>query len=76
MSKSPLEQAAAEPLPTVGEGCLQRYDPDALSSEHGTEFPGAMQAWQNYLLVQNAQLPCGTDAPVARQNADCNGEKK
>lgn len=42
----PLEKAAAHAPPTLGEGCLSRYDPEALSSEDGTEFPGAAELWQ------------------------------
>jgi hypothetical protein len=30
----------------AGEGCLSRYDPDDLSPEDGTEFPGAAQLWE------------------------------
>lgn len=42
----PLDKAAAHAPPTLGEGCLSRYDPEALSSEDGTEFPGAAELWQ------------------------------
>jgi len=42
----PRDKAAATPPPTVGEGCLSRYDPDALSDEDGTDFPGAEQLWE------------------------------
>lgn len=34
----PLDKAAASALPTLGEGCLARFDPDAMSDEHGTEL--------------------------------------
>jgi hypothetical protein len=30
----------------LGEGCLSRYDPDALSPEDGTDFEGAAQLWE------------------------------
>ncbi len=30
---------------TLGEGCLSRYDPDALSPEDGTDFPDAARLW-------------------------------
>lgn len=43
---NPLDKAAAHAPPTLGEGCLSRYDPQALSSEDGTEFPGAAELWQ------------------------------
>lgn len=47
----PLSRGAAAPLPTRGEGCLRRYDPDELSAEHGTEFCGAAELWRE--LVQD-----------------------
>ncbi|MEK2609231.1 hypothetical protein WLF18_08955 [Pseudomonas shirazensis] len=42
----PLDKAAASALPTLGEGCLARFDPDAMSDEHGTEFVGAAELWR------------------------------
>ncbi|MDN7141847.1 hypothetical protein KC131_14460 [Pseudomonas sp. JQ170] len=42
----PLDKATSKAPPTLGEGCLSRYDPDALSSEDGTDFPGAAELWK------------------------------
>ena len=42
----PRDKAAATPPPILGEGCLARYDPDALSDDDGTEFPGAEALWK------------------------------
>lgn len=42
----PLEQAAARPLPLIGDGCTRRYDPASLGSDHGTDFPGAEALWK------------------------------
>lgn len=42
----PLDKATSRPPPTLGEGCLSRYDPDALSPDDGTEFEGAAQLWE------------------------------
>ncbi|WP_434608989.1 hypothetical protein [Pseudomonas sp. R1-7] len=42
----PLDKATAKAPPTVGEGCLSRFDPDALSPEDGTEFPDAAKLWK------------------------------
>ena len=42
----PLDRATSKAPPTLGDGCVRRYDPDALSSEDGTEFPGAAELWQ------------------------------
>lgn len=42
----PLDKATSRAPPILGEGCLSRYDPDAMSSEDGTEFPGAAELWR------------------------------
>ncbi|WP_448682804.1 hypothetical protein [Pseudomonas nicosulfuronedens] len=43
----PKNPGTATPPPTQGEGCTSRYDPDALSDEDGTEFPGAAELWDS-----------------------------
>ncbi len=43
----PLDKATSTAPPTLGEGCLSRYDPDALSPDDGTEFEGAAELWQD-----------------------------
>jgi len=42
----PRDKATSSAPPTLGEGCVRRYDPEALSSEDGTEFPGAAELWE------------------------------
>ncbi|WP_313519997.1 hypothetical protein [Pseudomonas sp.] len=42
----PLDRATSKAPPTIGEGCVRRYDPDALSSEDGTDFPDAQALWE------------------------------
>ncbi|PXX73934.1 hypothetical protein SAMN05660489_01738 [Pseudomonas sp. LAMO17WK12:I10] len=42
----PLDKATSKAPATLGEGCLSRYDPDDMSVEDGTEFPGAAELWQ------------------------------
>jgi hypothetical protein len=42
----PLDKATARAPATVGEGCLSRYDPEALGPEDGSEFPDAAQLWE------------------------------
>lgn len=42
----PLDKATSKAPPTIGEGCLSRYDVDALSPEDGAEFEGAAELWQ------------------------------
>ena len=41
----PLDRATSSPPPTLGEGCVRRYDPEALNGEHGTDFPAAAELW-------------------------------
>jgi hypothetical protein len=43
----PLDKATSTAPPTLGEGCLSRYDPDALSPDDGTEFEGAAELWRD-----------------------------
>ena len=50
----PLDKATSKAPATLGEGCLSRYDPDDLSSEDGTEFPGAAELWKQ---EQNTSAP-------------------
>ena len=42
----PLDKATSRAPATLGEGCLSCYDPDDMSPEGGTEFPGAAQLWE------------------------------
>jgi hypothetical protein len=44
----------------LGEGCTSRYDPEALSEEDGTEFPGAAQLWSE--LQGIVEVPEGASA--------------
>ncbi len=43
---NPLDKATSSAPPTVGEGCLSRYDPEELSPEDGAEFDGAAELWR------------------------------
>ncbi|WP_165392250.1 hypothetical protein [Pseudomonas tructae] len=47
----PLDKATSKAPPTLGEGCLSRYDPDALGSDDGTDFPGAVELWEQLRLT-------------------------
>ncbi|WP_322978667.1 hypothetical protein [Pseudomonas sp. C11] len=42
----PLDKATSKAPPTLGEGCVRRYDPEALSEEDGTDFPQAAELWR------------------------------
>lgn len=43
---APPAPGTARPPATLGEGCVRRYDPEALSDSDGTEFPGAAELWR------------------------------
>ncbi|WP_179291815.1 hypothetical protein [Pseudomonas lundensis] len=42
----PLDKATSSAPAMLGEGCLSRYDPQALGPEDGTEFPDAARLWE------------------------------
>ncbi len=42
----PLDRATSQPPPTLGEGCVRRYDPDALHPQSGSEFADAAELWR------------------------------
>ncbi|NIF25918.1 hypothetical protein F3J44_05915 [Pantoea sp. Tr-811] len=62
----PRNQPTASAPPTLGEGCLARYDPDALGDEDGTDFPGAAELWRQ-LNPPDATSAPATDAPAGRR---------
>lgn len=45
----PLEKAGAKAPDIIGSGCTQRYDPDQMGAETGTDFPDAEALWKQYL---------------------------
>lgn len=53
----PLERATSRPPPTLGEGCVRRYDPQSMGDEHGTEFAGAAELWQRLLQPDGVSEP-------------------
>jgi hypothetical protein len=61
----PLDKAVSNAPPTLGEGCLSRYDVDALTPEDGAEFEGAAELWQQ--LQQTAEV---TPDPAPHQQDD------
>lgn len=48
-----LDRGASSAPPVLGEGCTQRYDPQALTAEDGTEFADAAELWRQ--LQQDEQ---------------------
>ncbi|PAU52941.1 hypothetical protein BZL41_24205 [Pseudomonas sp. PIC25] len=57
--KDPLDRATSHPPPTLGEGCVRRYDPEALRDEDGTEFPGAEALWRSLHPDEQPAQPDG-----------------
>ena len=57
----PLDKATSKAPATLGEGCLSRYDPDDLSGDDGTDFPGAAE------LLQQLQEAAKPDAPEPKK---------
>ncbi|WP_327438761.1 hypothetical protein [Pseudomonas donghuensis] len=53
----PLDKATSKAPPTLGEGCLSRYDPDALDSDDGTDFPGAAELWEQLKPASDEPAP-------------------
>jgi hypothetical protein len=51
----PDAPGTATPPPVVGQGCVQRFDPEALSEEDGTEFEGAEALWHR---MQHEKQSC------------------
>lgn len=51
----PLDKATSKAPATLGEGCLSRYDPEDLSAEDGTEFPGAAELWEQLHTAPEAK---------------------
>lgn len=60
----PRDKAGASAPATLGEGCLARFDPEALSGEDGTEFPGAAELWGR--LNPSGDAAPAVDAPAGR----------
>lgn len=64
--KEPGDKACAQPLPVLGAGCASRYDPEALSEAHGTDFPDAQALWAQQLREQHQGEPASdVDTPAA-----------
>lgn len=51
----PLDKATSTAPPTLGEGCLSRYDPDALTPDDGADFDGAAELWRTTLENEQPQ---------------------
>lgn len=58
--QDPRDRAASKPPPTLGEGCVRRYDPDALHPQSGSEFADAAELWRK-LQEQAGEQPEAAD---------------
>ena len=54
--QQPILKATVQPLARVGEGCLSRFDPDALTEQQGADFSAAQALRQQLLADHNPQL--------------------
>ena len=50
----PRDKATSKAPATLGEGCLSRFDPDALNAENGADFDGAAQLWEDMQTEDHA----------------------
>ena len=57
----PLDKATSSAPPVIGEGCLSRYDPDALSPEDGADFSEAARLWRQ---LHGADVTADPEAPL------------
>lgn len=64
----PLDRATSQPPPTLGEGCVRRYDPDALHPQSGSEFADAAELWRQ--LQEQAGEPPEAAGSEMKTGAD------
>lgn len=57
----PLARATSSAPPVLGEGCTQRYDPQALTPEDGTEFADAAELWRQLQQDEQSKSPTDSD---------------
>jgi hypothetical protein len=50
----PLAKAGANAPPIIGSGCTQRYDPEHLTPQLGTDFPSAKALWKHLRYAAEA----------------------
>lgn len=69
----PLDKAGAKAPPIIGSGCTQRYDPDRLGPDLGTDFPGAEALWERHVEALDTSVGVGvgeSDAVVGAKASD------
>ncbi|KPX33713.1 MULTISPECIES: hypothetical protein [Pseudomonas syringae group] len=67
--KEPIDKATSTAPATLGEGCLSRYDPAALTPENGADFDGAAALWRE---LQQSEEAAGSEE--AGEVAEGSGE--
>lgn len=65
----PRDKAASIAPPTLGEGCLSRYDPEALTSEDGADFAGAAELWRALHPLPEIDPQCAQRDPASDTDA-------
>lgn len=63
----PLAKASASAPPIIGSGCTQRYDPEHLGPELGTEFPGAEALWKQRVAAEVSAEAASAPPPVVTE---------
>ncbi|KGF63335.1 hypothetical protein [Pseudomonas lutea] len=58
---NPFDKATSKAPPTVGEGCLSRYDVDAMTAQDGAEFEGAEALWKQLMPAEPDEQSGGLD---------------
>lgn len=64
-SDSPAAPGTAEQPPRLGEGCLARYDLQAMTLEGGVDFSAAAALWRR-LQARQGHEDIALDAPDSR----------
>nr|WP_258198440.1 hypothetical protein [Pseudomonas entomophila] len=64
----PRDKATASAPPRLGEGCLARYDPEAMDETLGTAFEGAAELWRQLSSAADASASAG-DGPADTETA-------
>ncbi len=54
--QQPILKATVQPLARMGEGCLSRFDPDALNEQQGADFSAA-ETFRQQLQVEHGTEP-------------------
>lgn len=59
----PLAKAGANAPPMIGSGCTQRYDPEYLTPQLGTDFPDAEALWRHLRYAAETAVDLASPGP-------------